>query len=172
MSLTCIVCDLNNTDDFVKIWRPPILKLCSDDWLRWFFWYSLWRHLLNIAVINPEFQAKWSKFPLVRLSHCDFKLALTRKSRPCRGTFARANQADRCMNLLRCAQRSTPCLLDTRGCDREVEYFSLFERYVTLPVGTWSVALEQSFRSQCGRLLRTSQSRYFVLRGRRNKLFR
>ena len=31
-------------------------------------------------------------------SHCDFKLALTRKSIPCRGTFARANQAGRCIN--------------------------------------------------------------------------
>ena len=31
--------------------------------------------------------------------HCDFQLAVTRKSRPCRGTFAPANQADRCMNL-------------------------------------------------------------------------
>ena len=39
--------------------------------------------------------------------HCDFNLALTRKSRSCRGTFARANQADRSMNLLHCAQRST-----------------------------------------------------------------
>ena len=44
--------------------------------------------------------------------HCDFKLALTKKSRPCRGTFARANQADRCMNWLHCAQRSTPWLLE------------------------------------------------------------
>ena len=51
-----------------------------------------------------------------------------------------------------------------RGCEREVECFSLFERYVTLPVGTWLIALEQSSRSQCGRLLRTLQSHYFVLR--------
>ena len=51
-----------------------------------------------------------------------------------------------------------------RGCERKVECFSLFERYVTLPVGTWLIALEQSFRSQCGRLLRTLQSHYFVLR--------
>ena len=40
----------------------------------------------------------------------------------------------------------------------------MFERYVTLPVGTWLIALEQSSRSQCGRLLRTLQSHYFVLR--------
>ena len=45
--------------------------------------------------------------------------------------FARANQADRCINLLHCVQRSTPSL-DTRGCNRRVECFSLFERYVTL----------------------------------------
>ena len=96
--------------------------------------------------------------------HCDFKLVLTRKSGPCRGPFARANQADRRINLLHCAERSTPWLLDTRGCDRNVECFSLFERYVTLPVGTWSIALEQSFSSQCGRLLRTSHSHTFVLR--------
>ena len=51
-----------------------------------------------------------------------------------------------------------------RGCERKVECFSLFERYVTLPVGTWLIALEQSPRSQCGRLLRTLQSHYFVLR--------
>ena len=51
-----------------------------------------------------------------------------------------------------------------RGCERKVECFSLFERYVTLPVGTWLIALEQSSRSQCGRLLRTLQSHYFVLR--------
>ena len=51
-----------------------------------------------------------------------------------------------------------------RGCERKVECFSLFERYVTLPVGTWLIALEQSSRSQCGRLLRTLQSPYFVLR--------
>ena len=76
----------------------------------------------------------------------------------------RANQADRCMNLLHCAQRSTARLLDTRGCERKVECFSLFERCVTLPVGTWLIALDQSFRSKCGRLLRTSQSHYFVLR--------
>ena len=105
-------------------------------------------------------------------NHGDFKLALTKKSRPCRGTFARANQADRCMNLLHCAQRSTPGLLDTRGFDRNVECFSLFERYVTLPVGTRLIALQQSSRSQWGRLLRTSQSHYFVLWGERNKLFR
>ena len=93
-----------------------------------------------------------------------FQVCTVKKSRSCRGTFARANQADRCMNLLHCAQRSTPWLLDTRGCERKVECFSLFERYVTLPVGTWLIALEQSSRSQCGRLLRTSQSHYFVLR--------
>ena len=46
--------------------------------------------------------------------------------------FARANQADRCIDLLHCAQRSTPWMLDTRGCDRKVECFSLFQRYVTL----------------------------------------
>ena len=40
--------------------------------------------------------------------HCAFQRALTRKSRPCRGTYGRANQTDRCMNLLHCAQRSTP----------------------------------------------------------------
>ena len=100
-----------------------------------------------------------------RPMHGDFKLALMKKSRLCRGTFACANQADRCMILLHCAQRSTPWLLDTRGFDRNVECFSLFERYVTLPVGTWLIALEQSPRSQCGRLLRTSQSHYFILRG-------
>ena len=93
-----------------------------------------------------------------------FQACTVKKSRPCRGTFARANQADRCMNLLHCAQRSTPWLLDTRGYERKVECFSLFERYVTLPVGTWLIALEQSSRRQCGRLLRTSQSHYFVLR--------
>ena len=93
-----------------------------------------------------------------------FQACTVKKSRLCRGTFARANQADRCMNLLHCAQRSTPWLLDTRGCERKVECCSLFERYVTLPVGTWLIALEQSSRSQCGRLLRTSQSHYFVLR--------
>ena len=92
-----------------------------------------------------------------------FQACTVKKSRPCRGTFARANQADRCMNLLHCTQRSTPWLLDTRGCESKVECFSLFERYVTLPVGTWLIALEQSSRSQGRRLLRTSQSRYFVL---------
>ena len=86
--------------------------------------------------------------------------------------FARANQADRCITLLHCAHRLTPWLLDTRGCERKVECFSLFEHYVTLPVGTWLIALEQSFRSHYNRLLRTSQSHYFVLRGKRNKLFR
>ena len=86
--------------------------------------------------------------------------------------FARANQADRCITVLHCAQRLTPWLLDTRGCERKVECFSLFERYVTLPVGTWLIALDQSFRSHYNRLLRTSQSHYFVLRGKRNKLFR
>ena len=45
--------------------------------------------------------------------------------------FARANQADRCITLLHCAQRLTPSLLDTRGCERKVECFSLFESYVT-----------------------------------------
>ena len=79
--------------------------------------------------------------------------------------------ADRCMNLLHCAERSMPWLLDMRGCDRDVECFSLLERYVTLPVGTWSIALEQSFCSQCGRLLRTSQSHYFVLRGEKKQTF-
>ena len=74
--------------------------------------------------------------------------------------------------LLHCAERSTPWLLDTAGCDRDVECFSLFEHYVTLPVGTWSIAFEQSFRSQCSWLLRSSQSHDFVLRGKRNKLFR
>ena len=78
--------------------------------------------------------------------------------------FARANQADRCITLVHCAQRLTPWLLDMRGCERKVECFSLFECYVTLPVGTWLIALDQSSRSQCGRLLRTLQSHYFVLR--------
>ena len=90
--------------------------------------------------------------------HCDFKLALTKKSRPCRGTFARANQADRCMNWLHCAQRSTPWLLDKHGFDRNVECFSWFERFLTLPVGTWLIAPYQYSPSQCGRLLRVSQS--------------
>ena len=93
-----------------------------------------------------------------------FQACTVKKSRPCRGTFARANQADRCMNLLHWAQRSMPWLIDTRGCKRKVECFSLFECYVTLPVGTWLIALEQSSRSQCGRLLRISQSHNFVLR--------
>ena len=60
--------------------------------------------------------------------HCDFNPALTRKSRPFWGTFARANQAVCCMTLQHCAQRSTPWLLVTPGCDRNVECFSLFER--------------------------------------------
>ena len=94
-----------------------------------------------------------------RQVHCNFKLALALKSRPCRGTFARANQADRRMNLLHCAERSTPWLQDTGGCDRDVECFSLFDRYVTLPVGTWSIALEQTFRS-----LFTWLARYSVVR--------
>ena len=42
------------------------------------------------------------------VKHGDFKLVLTKKSRTWRGTFACANQADRCMNLPHCAQRSTP----------------------------------------------------------------
>ena len=67
--------------------------------------------------------------------------------------FPRANQADHCITLLHCAQRLTPRLLDTRGCERKVECFSLFERYVTLPVGTWLIALGQSFRSHYNRLL-------------------
>ena len=54
-----------------------------------------------------------------------------------------------------------PGLLDTGGCDRAVECYSLFERYVKLRVGTWSIALEQSFRSQCSRLLHSSQSHDF-----------
>ena len=69
-------------------------------------------------------------------------------------------------DLLHCAQRSTPLLLDTRGFDRNIECFSFFERYLTLPVGTWFIALEQSTRRQCGRLMRTSQSHYFVFRGK------
>ena len=47
----------------------------------------------------------------------------------------------------------------------------MFERHVTLPVGTWLIALEQSFRSQCRLLLRTSQSHDFVLRGKETKFF-
>ena len=89
--------------------------------------------------------------------------------------FARANQADRCKTLLHCAQRLTPWLLDTRGWDRKswVLFFVWALRDAsTLPVGTWSSALDQSFRSHYNRLLRTSQSHYFVLRGKRNKLFR
>ena len=86
--------------------------------------------------------------------------------------FARANQADRCITLLNCAQRLTPWLLDTWGCERKlVECFSLFERYVTLPVGTWLIALDQSFRGHYNRLLRTSQSHYFVLRGEKKQTF-
>ena len=65
--------------------------------------------------------------------HCDFKLVLARKSRPCGSTFARADQADRHMILLHCMVRSMPSLLDTGGCDRDVECFTLFECYVTLP---------------------------------------
>ena len=61
----------------------------------------------------------WLGSQCARLWHGDFKLALTKKSRPCRGTFAQANQGDRCMSLLHCAHRSTPWLLDTRGCDRK-----------------------------------------------------
>ena len=106
-----------------------------------------------------------------------FQACTVKKSRPCRGTFARPNQAERCMNLLHCAQRLTPWLLDTGGwCERKVECFSecfsslhFFECFsffvsLTLPVGTWLNALEQSSRSRCGRLLRTSPSYYFVLR--------
>ena len=86
-----------------------------------------------------------------------FQACTVKKSRPCRGTFARTSQADHSMNLLHCAQRST-FNATFAWCERKVECFSLFERYVTLPVGTWLIALEQSSRSQCGRLLRTSQS--------------
>ena len=88
--------------------------------------------------------------------------------------FARANQADRCINLLHCVQRSTPWLLDTRGVWPQswVLFFVWAVRdNLTLPVGTWLSALDQSFRSQSDRL-RTSQSHYFVLHGKRNKLFR
>ena len=52
---------------------------------------------------------------LFSIQHCDFKLALTKKSRPCRGTLALANHGDRCMNWLHCAQRSSPWFPDTRG---------------------------------------------------------
>ena len=45
-----------------------------------------------------------------------------RHSFRCARHFARAYQADRCINLLHCVQRN----------DRKVECFSLFERYVTL----------------------------------------
>ena len=85
--------------------------------------------------------------------------------------FARANQADRCITLLHCAQRLTPWLLDTRGCERKVECFSLFERYVTLPVGTWLIALDQSFRSHYNRLLRTSQSTTSSFGGKETNFF-
>ena len=75
--------------------------------------------------------------------------------------FARANQADRCITLLHCTQRLTPWLVDTRGCDRKswVLFFVWALRDTsTLPVGTWSSALDHSFRSQYNRLLRASQS--------------
>ena len=58
------------------------------------------------------------------------------------------------------------------GVTATLRTFLFFERYVTLPVGTWSIALEQSFRSHCSWLLRSFQSHDFVLRGKRNKLFR
>ena len=85
-----------------------------------------------------------------------------------------ANQADRCITLLHCAQRLTPWLLDTRGWDRKswVLFFVWALRDTsTLPVGTWSRALDQSFRSHYNRLLRTSQSHYFVLRGKETNFF-
>ena len=88
--------------------------------------------------------------------------------------LARANQADRCITLLHCAQRLTPLLLDTRGYDRKtwVLFFVWALRDIsTFPVGTWLSALDQSFRSQYNRLLRTSQSHYFVLRGKETNFF-
>ena len=81
---------------------------------------------------RPCSVTRFVTIPKCLRAHCDFKLALTRKLRLCRGTFTRANQADYCMSLLHCAQRSTPWLLDTSGCDRNVECFSLFERYVSV----------------------------------------
>ena len=60
---------------------------------------------------------------VMRKEHCDFKFALARKSRPCQGTFARANQADRRVNLLHCTERLMPWLLDTGGCDCDIECF-------------------------------------------------
>ena len=99
--------------------------------------------LINCWHVKGSVEWSWHKrhFRSLLPYHCDFKLALKKKSRPCRGTFARANQADRCMNFLHCAQRSTPWLLDKHGFDRNIECFSLFERYVKLPVCTWLIPL-------------------------------
>ena len=113
--------DHKNSQTALGLFQPPVMyrvrsTSCENYWS---LWSLSWRRDLETKLIETQ-----------RFQACTVK-----KSRPCRGTFARANQADRCMNLLHCAQRSTPWLLDTRGCERKVECFSLFERYVTLPVG-------------------------------------
>ena len=64
------------------------------------------------AVIRNKSTNRWDQPLRSLLTSIDLPLSrrhkLTKKSRPCRGTFARANQADRCVNLLHSARRSTP----------------------------------------------------------------
>ena len=80
-----------------------------------------------------------------------FQACTVKKSRPCRGTFARANQANRGMNLLHCAQRSTPWLLDTGvGVNAKLSAFLClsatwhFRRYM---VGCTRAIFSQSVRT-------------------------
>ena len=128
------------------------------------------RWTVCLSIVDTSFCSGPDSADIVKSSlYARFQACSVKKSRPCQGTFARASQADRCMNLLQCAQRSTPWLLDTRGCECKVECFSLFERYVTLPVGTWLIALEQSSRSHVCCVLRNLPTSSF---GKRKKRFR
>ena len=138
-------------------WNVVAKTICC--W--WTFGFAWWP--LNIFLVKSKspaaylswfFQRCCSFLPLIWLVKCfitislhvDLKLALSRCSWPSPRAFARADYANQ--DWFPCIAQRAPLLLvlDTGGCYSDVEKaFIVFERCVTLPVGTWSVARKQSF---------------------------
>ena len=94
------------------------------------------------------------------LTHGDLTLALTRCLWPSPRAFARADYANQDWFPLHCAAAAVHWVLDTGGATPMLKRRSLFERRVTLLVGTWSVARKQSFRCVGGHVQNLTTS-YF-----------
>ena len=100
-------CDASGLGGFVRRYLSTRNLRITSNFFRCTMYLAACVTLCTLSLFLSNNTHETTKKKKKRLSQ-RFQACIVKKSRPCRGTFARANQADRCMNLLHCAQRSTP----------------------------------------------------------------